>query len=84
MKKATTQLIIAAMSLTAALAIAFHVAPAMAAAGQQDCTEYCETGAAFIADYAAAHADCKGDRACINKKMEELGWKNADAGNDSN
>ncbi len=74
MKLQRLQLTIALIALIAALALAAAWKPAHAQAGEQDCTEYCETGAAFIADYAAAHFACKGDRDCINQKMRELGW----------
>ena len=71
-----TQLIIAATALAGALALVIYAAPAFAEVEKQPkpCLEYCETGAQFIADYAEAHNACKGDRACINQKMQDLGW----------
>ena len=83
MKKATTQLLIAAAALVAALALTATAAYADdCTAGQCDLKpqpwkEYrTENGADFASDWVAASRQCGGENtACIEAKLKEQGWK---------
>lgn len=83
MTKQKLQLTIALVSLIAALALAATWDNANAASDTAPCTEYCDSGAQFIADYAKVRAECNGDWKCINNKLEELGWKEVDRRNET-